>query len=261
MTYPLENYFGLKRTYRHGQKTFYSPKHFGVDIIVPVGTPVVAWDDVKVINRLVGSQGGMTLWVEWNGYIFRFLHLSEHGRIGSYKKGQLLGKTGNTGKSSAPHVHVDAWGKKGVTLKFEDCLDPDVIFKREETMEKVFVEAIESLVGKKYGDNLNEKEQKDAAGKLKDVKEKLAWCEQLELTNKRLLENNGELSVKLTESSKRIDEAEAIIKECSNNDEEYEKKLDTCQENLRIQSEKADEGIKVYGALELLVQAIKKMWS
>lgn len=195
--YPLENYFELKRTYRHGQKTFYSPKHFGVDIIVPVGTPLVAWDDVKVINRIVGNQGGLTLWVEWNGYIFRFLHLSEHGRIGSYKKGQLLGKTGNTGLSSAPHVHVDAWGKKGVTLKFEDCLDPDVIFKQE-SMEKVFVEAIEKLVGKDYGDNLNEKEQKEAAGRIDDKRKELEAAGQLEVTNTQLMENNTRLAEQIT---------------------------------------------------------------
>lgn len=37
--------------------------------------------------------------------------------------------------------------------------------------------------------------------------------------------------------------------------------LATCQENLRVQSEKAKEGIEVYGALELLVQAVKRMFN
>lgn len=68
---------------------------------------------------------------------------------------------------------------------------------KEETMEKSFVEAIEKLVGKDYGDNLNEKEQVDAARKLQDVKEKLAWASSTEQTNKRLLENNAELTKKL----------------------------------------------------------------
>lgn len=200
--YPLENYFSLRRTYRHGDKTFYSPHHFGVDIIVPTGTQIIAWDDVKIINRLAGSQGGLTIWIEWKGYIFRFLHLSEQGKVGKYEKGNRIAKSGNTGASTAPHVHIDAWSvKTGVTLRFEDCLDPDELFKKliieEESMIKEFVNAVEDITGNEYGDTLNEKEQVDAAKKLQDRKHALEMMAQLELANKRLMENNGELSVKL----------------------------------------------------------------
>lgn len=73
----------------------------------------------------------------------------------------------------------------------------DKLITNEETMVKEFVEAIEDITGKEYGDNLNEKEQVDAAGKLQDVREKLAWAGSTELTNKRLLENNAELTKKL----------------------------------------------------------------
>lgn len=43
----------------------------------------------------------------------------------------------------------------------------------EEPMKKEFVKAIEELVDEKYGDNLNEKEQEDAAKKIKKVSDKL----------------------------------------------------------------------------------------
>lgn len=46
-----------------------------------------------------------------------------------------------------------------------------VIPKEEEPMRKDFIEAIEKLVGEKYGENINEKEQEDAAKRLKKVKE------------------------------------------------------------------------------------------
>ena len=48
-----------------------------------------------------------------------------------------------------------------------------VIQKKEEPMKKEFVEAIETLVGEEYGDNLNEKEQDDAAKKIKKVREEI----------------------------------------------------------------------------------------
>lgn len=44
-------------------------------------------------------------------------------------------------------------------------------FVIKEPMKKELVEAIEKLVGEEYGDNLNEKEQEDAAKKIKKVKE------------------------------------------------------------------------------------------
>ena len=43
----------------------------------------------------------------------------------------------------------------------------------EQPMKKEFVEAIETLVGEEYGDNLNEKEQDDAAKKIKKVREEI----------------------------------------------------------------------------------------
>lgn len=73
----------------------------------------------------------------------------------------------------------------------------DKLISNDEVMIKEFVEAVEAVVGKDYGDNINEKEQVDAAGKLQDVREKLAWAGSTEQTNKRLLENNAELSTKL----------------------------------------------------------------
>lgn len=48
-----------------------------------------------------------------------------------------------------------------------------VIPKEKEPMKKEFVKAIEELVDEKYGDNLNEKEQEDAAKKIKKVSDKL----------------------------------------------------------------------------------------
>ena len=100
----------------------------------------------------------------------------------------------------------------------------------EESMEKEFVKAISDLVGEDYGSNLNENEQKDAAKKLEKVRNEI-------------------VRVKT--------ENDALLKELEKS--EYNTSL--LKENLRIQTEKAKDGMEVYGSLELLVQAVKKMFN
>ena len=100
----------------------------------------------------------------------------------------------------------------------------------EESMEKEFVKAISDLVGEEYGSNLNENEQKDAAKKLEKVRNEI-------------------VRVKT--------ENDALLKELEKS--EYDVSL--LKENLRIQTEKAKDGMEVYGSLELLVQAVKKMFN
>ena len=100
----------------------------------------------------------------------------------------------------------------------------------EESMEKEFVKAVSDLTGEDYGSNLNENEQKDAAKKLEKVRNEIARVKT---------------------------ENDALLKELEKS--EYDVSL--LKENLRIQTEKAKEGMEVYGSLELLVQAVKKMFN
>ena len=104
-------------------------------------------------------------------------------------------------------------------------------------MEKEFVKAVSDLTGEDYGSNLNENEQKDAAKKLENVKNVLkdGWAEIARVKT----------------------ENDALLKELEKS--EYDVSL--LKENLRIQTEKAKEGMEVYGSLELLVQAVKKMFN
>lgn len=126
----------------------------------------------------------------------------------------------------------------GVTGRVDLNLITDELFATltsnvEESMQKEFVEAIEKLLEEEYGDNLNEKEQKDAANELIEVKAKLDWGNQLELTNVRLLANNEELAKKLAEATKLAEDYIAQAGTC-------EPELKTCRDNLRIQTDKAN---------------------
>lgn len=90
----------------------YTRIHKGIDIAVPEGTPVYATADGVVSHagpgaRAPGVWGGNEVHVRGGGLERWFAHLSQIAvRAGErVKQGQLLGKSGNTGISSGPHLH------------------------------------------------------------------------------------------------------------------------------------------------------------
>ena len=112
MFHPLGNQ-SYRQGYRHGSKTFYSPSHLGVDWILPTGKNLYAPEDGRITRQYWG-QGGNVLVLETDAYVHRFMHLSKYTmKTGdTVKKGDLIGITGNTGMSTAPHLHWDLWDKK-----------------------------------------------------------------------------------------------------------------------------------------------------
>lgn len=133
MIEPIKDYFKIKRTYLFGVPTFYNNFHTGVDLITKIGTPILAWDDdLEVTHAFSGKDGGNTIWVKIKGNkrLFRFLHLDKPGKVGKFKKGDIIGYTGNTGKSTGPHVHIDI-SKNGelVLTNNKNFEDPDAYFK------------------------------------------------------------------------------------------------------------------------------------
>lgn len=90
----------------------YSRIHKGIDISVGEGTPVYATADGVVSHagpgaRAPGVWGGNEVHIRGGGLERWFAHLSQIlVRPGEQvKQGQLIGKSGNTGISSGPHLH------------------------------------------------------------------------------------------------------------------------------------------------------------
>ena len=93
--------------------------HRGVDILVPRGSDVVAPGDGIV--QEVGRGGGLGKFVRLShpsiGYVTTYAHLSEipsdirRGR--RVKRGDIIGKSGNTGLSKAPHLHYEVRDDQG----------------------------------------------------------------------------------------------------------------------------------------------------
>lgn len=135
------------------------------------------------------------------------------------------------------------------------------LITNEAPMNEDFAKAVGEVCGEDWGKNLNDGEQKDAAKKLKEVKEKLAWGNQLELTNTRLLDNNGELAKKLKSKEEELSTTKDAVEAWHTEYGILERKYEQATDDLRIQTEKAQEGVKVYGALELIIQAVKNAWN
>jgi murein DD-endopeptidase MepM/ murein hydrolase activator NlpD len=82
--------------------------HSGIDFPVPIGTPLKATNDGKVIFADLLVTTGNTLVIDHGMGIFSsYSHLSEIGvKVGqSVAKGDIVGKSGNTGFVTGPHLH------------------------------------------------------------------------------------------------------------------------------------------------------------
>ncbi|GIV58112.1 MAG: M23 family peptidase [Bacteroidetes bacterium] len=96
--------------------------HYGVDLLVPRGTPVVATGDGVVLEAGKGSGFGnyVKLHHPSLGYTTLYAHLSripKHIRRGrKVSRGELIGYSGNTGLSSAPHLHYEVHDAEGRAL-------------------------------------------------------------------------------------------------------------------------------------------------
>ena len=84
--------------------------HQGQDITVPTGTPIFAPAD-GVVKRAyyIGGVGNHIKLKHSSGYSTTYAHLSKifvrHGQ--KIKRGDIIGETGNTGRSTAPHLHYE----------------------------------------------------------------------------------------------------------------------------------------------------------
>ncbi|WP_417803959.1 M23 family metallopeptidase [Thalassospira lucentensis] len=101
---PISGVYGSQRILNGEPR---SP-HWGVDIAVPVGTPVVApADGIVTLAHPDMYFSGATLFVDHGlGMVSAFLHLSEIDvKVGDVvKQGDVIAKVGSSGRATGPHL-------------------------------------------------------------------------------------------------------------------------------------------------------------
>jgi len=91
-------------------------QHHGIDIRVPVGTPVLAAADGTVSRVARGmNTGRMIVVLHADDFATTYLHLSQVGvRAGQIvRRGALLGRSGITGNATTPHLHFGVCRRPG----------------------------------------------------------------------------------------------------------------------------------------------------
>ncbi|MBN2368859.1 MAG: M23 family metallopeptidase [Vicinamibacteria bacterium] len=104
----LSSNFGNRIDPFTGQRDF----HPGIDVSTPVGTKVVAPADGIVVKcSHAGGYGNVLIINHGYGIITRYGHLDGFNvRVGQrVRRGDVIGFVGNTGRSTAPHLHYEVW--------------------------------------------------------------------------------------------------------------------------------------------------------
>ena len=104
--YYISSYYG----YRKNPNTGAEELHRGVDIAVPTGTDVYAAHDGTVTEAAFDSYyGNYVVITDSKGYTTKYAHMDSltisAGQ--SVKKGDTVGKSGNTGSSTGSHLHIE----------------------------------------------------------------------------------------------------------------------------------------------------------
>lgn len=85
--------------------------HTGIDFAAPIGTPIYATADGKIeeVSVKFSGYGKMIVIDHGFGYKTRYAHMHDFAvRSGqNIKRGELIGYVGDTGISTAPHLHYE----------------------------------------------------------------------------------------------------------------------------------------------------------
>ena len=121
----------------HGQRTFMGlfGRHLGYDYAIPVGTPVYAPEagTIRLVNY--SASIGNNIELGSAGYYHRFAHLNSVSvKVGQVvKEGQLIGYSGNTGKTTGPHLHHDTRVPSAWNASFSNFIDWEAKLRQPST--------------------------------------------------------------------------------------------------------------------------------
>ena len=102
----LSSSFGMRKHPISG----FNKIHQGTDFAAPMGTPIMASGDGKIVKARWCGGGGNCIKIKHNAtYSTVYAHMSKFGKNikegKKIKQGQIIGYVGSTGMSTGPHLH------------------------------------------------------------------------------------------------------------------------------------------------------------
>lgn len=125
--FPISSPYGPRHDPISGEDSF----HFGIDFAVPVGTPIVAamsakidragWQAPHYKNVGFGLRVRQLVHIDGKDYFLYYGHMSviEVVEGQSLIAGTRIGLSGNSGKTSGPHLHFEVREISGKGVAFE----------------------------------------------------------------------------------------------------------------------------------------------
>lgn len=113
--------YGLQRVLNGKPKN----PHRGMDFRAPTGTAIEAVADGRVILTEFHYYAGNSMYIDHgNGVISLYFHLSkfEVSKGEVVKRGQIIGRSGSTGRATGPHLHLS------ISVQGQ-LVDPTLLFK------------------------------------------------------------------------------------------------------------------------------------
>ncbi len=124
--------------------------HYGIDFTAPQGTPIYAVGNGKVIkvHKSFSGYGNRVEIDHGYGFVTLYAHMSEFNvKVGQeVKRGEMIGLVGNTGSSTAPHVHYEII-KDGKKIDPAPYLFMDVTAEEYEKILELAARETQSLGG------------------------------------------------------------------------------------------------------------------
>jgi murein DD-endopeptidase MepM/ murein hydrolase activator NlpD len=104
----LSSSFGMRKHPISG----FNKMHQGTDFAAPMGTPIIASGNGKIVRARWCGGGGNCVKIKHNStYSTVYSHMSKFGRNikkgKRVKQGQIIGYVGSTGMSTGPHLHYE----------------------------------------------------------------------------------------------------------------------------------------------------------
>lgn len=110
--YRISSYFNLHRLH---PITHHISRHLGVDLAMPQGTLVLSTSSGKIIKAAFNKISGFYIVLKnQNHYITKYMHLKKIlVKVGqNIKINQKIALSGNTGRTTGPHLHYEIWINK-----------------------------------------------------------------------------------------------------------------------------------------------------